>query len=340
MLNGNDKCDLVVNGTAFKASVGDTLIDAALGGRIVVPHDCCSGQCETCRVTVVSGDVADYGTREKNTVLACLATLEGDAEIAFDPVPHVRNTRGSVESIERLNDTLLQVKIRTRKPVPWLPGQYIKARFRGFPARDYSPTFPLDLEANNDVLVFHIKVYPGSRVSSQFRGKIDVGHAVTIRGPFGNAYLRRQDEPLVLVSTGTGFAPIWSIAVSASMGQSWRKIRVIAGARTKKDLYMKEAITWLRERGASVTLTASDGDGTDILRERPSGLLEKISSQDVVYAAGSPSQVEAVRTLALQADATFYADPFYVAEPRLALRDWAAAALGRPLTAAPASTGA
>lgn len=40
-------CNLIVNGHAIKANVGETLVDAALGGWTVIPHDCCSGQCET-----------------------------------------------------------------------------------------------------------------------------------------------------------------------------------------------------------------------------------------------------------------------------------------------------
>ena len=44
-------------------SPGETLIDAALGGWMIIPHDCRSGQCESCRVTVVSGSVDDRRNR-------------------------------------------------------------------------------------------------------------------------------------------------------------------------------------------------------------------------------------------------------------------------------------
>ena len=51
--------DLVINGKTVKANHGETLVDAGLCGWVAIPHDCCSGQCETCRVTVVSGQVDD-----------------------------------------------------------------------------------------------------------------------------------------------------------------------------------------------------------------------------------------------------------------------------------------
>jgi len=307
-------CTVTINGKKIKANVGDTLIDAGLGGRLVIPHDCCSGQCETCKVRVLSGKIDDLGTREKDTVLGCLAVLEGDAEIAYDPVPIVKTTKGKVESIRAIKEDYLEVRVRMARPVTWLPGQYVRATFAGYPPRDYSPTTPLNLDAEEDVIVLHIKVYPDSIVSSKLGKEIGIGHAVKLRGPFGNAFLRRQPEPILLTSTGTGFAPIWSIAVAASMGQPGREIRVIAGARTRDGLYMRDAVRWLQARGVPITLTASDGDNDTVMTDRPHALVGPLTPDQVVYSAGAPAHVEAMRELAREAGATFYADPFYVAE--------------------------
>ncbi len=97
-------CTVTINGKKIKANVGDTLIDAGLGGRLVLPHDCCSGQCETCRVRVLNGKVDSFGTEEKSTVLGCLAVLEGDAEISYDPVPIVKTVKGTVANIRKIKD--------------------------------------------------------------------------------------------------------------------------------------------------------------------------------------------------------------------------------------------
>ncbi len=307
---------LLVNGKAVKARRGDTLLDAALSGRVVLPHDCCSGQCETCRVRVVAGAVDDQGTSERDTVLGCLATVEGDAVIEFDPVPVARNTRAEVETIRSIGPDLLEVRLRTRRPVPWLPGQYVRLAFKGLPPRDYSPTFPLDLAIEEGQMVFHIRRYPGGVVSEALARDIAPGHRVTVRGPFGNAFLRRQPENLVLVSTGTGFAPIWAIAAAAVMGQPGRGVCVIAGARDRSNLYMTQAIRWLRARGVPTVLTAADGDGVLVRQRRPAELLTFVTPRDVVYAAGAPSQVETARRMALARGAEFHADPFYAAETK------------------------
>ncbi|WP_181700720.1 2Fe-2S iron-sulfur cluster-binding protein [Chthonobacter albigriseus] len=308
--------NLVINGRQVKARPGDTLLDAALSARIVLPHDCCSGQCETCRVRLVSGAVDDQGTAERDTVLGCLATVEGDAEITFDPVPVVRNNQAVLEAIRQIGPDLLEMKVRPARTVTWLPGQYVRLTFKGYPPRDYSPTFPMDLKREEGVMTFHVRRYPGGAVSGALGSGIRPGHKVTIRGPFGNAFLRRQSERLVLVSTGTGFAPIWTMAVASVLGQPKRALSVIAGARDASQLYMKEAVDWLTARGVPVAMTASDGDGRIVRRERPSELLSFVSPQDVVYAAGAPSQVEVIRRLALSRGALFHADPFYAAEEK------------------------
>ena len=159
--------------------------------------------------------------------------------------------------------------------------------------------------------------------------EIGKGHKVKIKGPFGNAFLRRQPEPIILTSTGTGFAPIWSIAVAASMGQPERDIRLVAGSRARDGLYMRDAVRWLQARNIPVTLTAGDGDNETVMRDRPQDLVGSLGPDHVIYSAGAPSHVEAMRTLALNAGATFYADPFYVAEEQKGVLSLASALFRR-----------
>src|SRR3954466_7682108 len=104
--------DLVINGKTVKASRGETLIDAGLSGWVAIPHDCCSGQCETCRVEVVSGAVDDQGTRDGRTVLACQATVTGNAEIAFEELPVTVKRPGIVSEITRLASDVAEVVVR------------------------------------------------------------------------------------------------------------------------------------------------------------------------------------------------------------------------------------
>ncbi|MGH6767505.1 MAG: 2Fe-2S iron-sulfur cluster-binding protein [Xanthobacteraceae bacterium] len=314
-----DRCTLTVNGRRLTASIGDTLVDAALRGGVVIPHECCGGQCNTCLVTLEDGEIDDNGTRVRNTVLGCQATVAGDAVVSFDEVPLPAVRHGTVASIEALSPDILQVVVQMNSPFFYFPGQYTKVKFKGFPARDYSPAPALDGDLDPNRLVYCIKRYPTGQVSSSLGSLIGEGHKVRIDGPYGSAFLRSGRERLVLVSSGTGWAPIWAIAHAACRAQAAREIVIVAGARDAADLIMRPCLQWLREHGvADVTLTASGfHEVPDIRRGRPTAWLPTLRADDCVHVAGAPAMVESVMDLAEAAGAACHADPFLVSSERL-----------------------
>jgi NAD(P)H-flavin reductase/ferredoxin len=304
-------CNLVINGQAVKAYVGETLVDAGLGGWIVVPHDCCSGQCDACRVTVVRGAVDDQGTGDGNTVLACMATVEGDAEIAFDDVPMTTKRAGLVTEITHLSPEVVEVVVALDKPIPIRPGQYVAVKFAGFPVREYSPSCRLDGTLDARELVLHIRRLPGGLISTQLGAAIRAGHRVSVRGPFGQAFLREGEGPLVLVAGGTGWAPIWSLARAARVEQRHRDLVVIAGSRDPDNLYMRPALNWLVDDGVREVIATSEvGARRPVLPGRPTHYLPSLGLEDTVHVAGPSGLVDAVRGKARAAAARCYADPF------------------------------
>src|SRR3954468_3861511 len=149
------QCHLTINGKDIEASAGETLIDAALGGWMIIPHDCRSGQCESCRVTVVSGSVDACGTADGHTVLACQAKIDGDASIEFDELPMPQKASGAVTEINPLSHDVAEVVVSMQTALGYRPGQYVRLKFAGFPAREYSPTYRLDGNVNDEQMIFH-----------------------------------------------------------------------------------------------------------------------------------------------------------------------------------------
>jgi NAD(P)H-flavin reductase/ferredoxin len=319
---------LLINGRRIKASPGDTLLDAGLANRIVMPHDCCTGQCSTCRVRVYDGEVDDEGTREGDTVLACQATVSGNSVIEFDEVPLPAKRSGTVTSIESISPDILEVAVTLSKPLTHLPGQYVKVSFAGFPSRDYSPTLRVDGTCELNELIFHIRACPDGAVSSQLGRGIGLGHRVRVRGPFGSAFFRKAEGRIVLVATGTGWAPIWSVARAARYHQPNREMIVVVGTRNADNLYMQPSLDWLRETGVQqITMTCTDSRAkAPIQAGRPTVHLPRLQATDTVYAAGAPEMVAAVEFLAGIGGAACHADPFVAASGRPRLRsiiaDW------------------
>ncbi|HYW60284.1 MAG TPA: 2Fe-2S iron-sulfur cluster-binding protein, partial [Xanthobacteraceae bacterium] len=194
-------CTVHVNGEAFSANCGDLLLDAALMNGVDIPHDCRSGYCGTCCVNIVSGRVFGGQYGDPNVVHACQSRVISDLEIEFEDVPETATETGRVVSLVRLAPTVMEVGIAMPRAAEYLPGQHYKVQFRGFPARNYSPTFPLEGAHDESILRFQVSRVPNGRVSPALGRQIRVGHRVKLTGPLGTAYLR-PDHPgrLVLVA--------------------------------------------------------------------------------------------------------------------------------------------
>lgn len=304
-----------VNDQAFTAYRGEVLLDAALINGIDLPHDCRSGQCGTCTVRVLQGQVYGGACDQPNLVRACQARVISDVEILVEAVPDVVTTKGMVMGVTPLAPDVLEVRIRPARPVSFLPGQYCKFQFRGFPWRCFSLTAPLDQPFDRRSIRLHVRKMPGGRVTQAMGRGIKAGHAVRIRGPFGSAYLRTNlTNRLVLVGGGTGFAPIWSIADAAVTENPDREMVIIVGARELQSLYMASAFRRLASYPNVTLIPTTDiaaGNAARLVRTgRPTDFMPQLSRYDIVYGCGVLPLVDAVKEKALRAGASFYADPF------------------------------
>ncbi|MBV9111277.1 MAG: 2Fe-2S iron-sulfur cluster binding domain-containing protein [Hyphomicrobiales bacterium] len=316
------RCQLAFNGKAVEANIGETLIDAALGGAMLIPHDCRSGQCQSCRVTVVSGSVDDRGSAYGNTVLACQATVSGEASIEFDELPLPVKRTGIITEINELSPQIVEVVMTTSSPLDYRPGQYVRLKFSGFPAREFSPTCRLDGSRTELELVFHIRRLPDGLVSRELGIAINPGHGAHVQGPFGQAYLRDGHGPLILVSGGAGWAPIWALARMARLNQRERELIVIAGSRDAENLYMRPALDWLIDDGVREVIATSEKDGSDsVKRGLPTHYMPPLGPEDTVHVAGPIGLVDAIKSKALDAHARCFADPFLASARSASLAD-------------------
>jgi 3-phenylpropionate/trans-cinnamate dioxygenase ferredoxin reductase subunit len=259
----------------------------------------------------VSGSVDAQGTDEGNTVLACQAIVSSNAEIEFEPLPLPAKRIAVVTEINTLSPKVLEVIVATTGTLDVLPGQYVRVKFAGFPAREYSPTFRLDGSAKTTELIFHIRCFADGVVSSELGRAIKPGSTAHVQGPFGRAYLRKGTGPLILVAGGTGWAPIWSLARSACLQHPRREMIIIAGSRHIIDLYMRPSLDWLLDNGVRELVATAEVGATDPVRSGlPTHYLPLIGIEDTVYAAGPAGLVNAVKSKARAAHARCYADAF------------------------------
>jgi 3-phenylpropionate/trans-cinnamate dioxygenase ferredoxin reductase subunit len=317
-------CKVLVNGEQFSANCGDLLLDAALMHGVDIPHDCRSGFCGTCRVNVVKGRVFGGEDGDANVVRACQSRVISDLAIEIEDVPPAAIENGHVVELVRLAPTVVEVRIAVPHPVVFRPGQHCKVQFRGFPARCYSPTFPVEGRHDATILRFHVSQVANGLVSPALGRSIQVGHRVKLNGPFGTAYFR-PDHPgrVVLVASGTGFAPIWAIALAAIVERRNRDIVLVVGARSLRSLYMLRALCKVAQfpNVTIIPVASETQEFSNAVRiGRPTDYMPALSASDVVYTAGAPAMVQTVARMARAAGAACYRDPFATqskpAEPR------------------------
>lgn len=308
------KLTVIANGQPFTAYPGDTLLDAATLQGIELPHDCRSGQCGSCLVQVLGGAFIGGQTAQHNKIHACQARVFSDARIRYEKIPPPRRVQGKLARIEKLSPGILGLTIKLHEASTHLPGQYYRFAFRGFPGRCYSPSAPFAGRPNKKILRLHVKMVQDGKVSSKLGNVIRPGHAVNAEGPFGSAFLRPdRNRRLVLVASGTGFAPLWAMAEASVCLQPNRPLLLVVGARRLNSLYMIPALQRLANFPAATLIVAVEEPQTAARFARqgtPIQHLPPLAASDVVYAAGAPTLVNAVGSAASHVGAEFYADPF------------------------------
>jgi NAD(P)H-flavin reductase/ferredoxin len=307
-------CKVVLNNEHYLANAGDLLLDWALMNGVELPHDCRAGMCGACRVRLVEGRVFGGHEPGDDMIHACQARIVSDIAIVTEDKPDPVTLSGEVAGIVRLAHDIVGVTIEVPKQFPFLPGQFCKLQFRGYPARSYSPTYPLEGRGDDHLLHFHIRRIAEGKVSAALGRDIRRGHRVRLSGPFGSAFLRRNHRgPIVLVAGGTGFAPMWSIAVAAIMERPERELTFIVGARELRSLYCHSALCRLAPF-PNVTIipvvAEPQSDFPAIRSGLPTEYLPVLSPNAVVYTSGVPAMTESVGRIARAAGARCYADPF------------------------------
>ncbi len=307
-------CKVTINGETVPARRGDLLLDAALMNGIELPHDCRSGYCGTCQVRVVNGRCFGGATESTNVVHACQTRVISDLHVIAERTPHVMESAATVADVIDLAPDVIEVSIEAPRAAEYLPGQYLSVRFRGYPPRYYSPTRPLDWPSDPDLMRFHVRRLAKGRVSSALGRTIKRGHRVKLTGPFGAAYFRPQQRGrFVLVSSGTGFAPIWAIAEAAIRENPRRHLVLIAGARDLDALYMIPALCRLARFPHVIIIPTAlrrQGVTSAVQFGQPTEYLPALSSNDLIYVAGGPAIVGATAQIAQSSGASCFADPF------------------------------
>ncbi len=298
----------------FAVQDDETILDAALREGFVISYGCRNGACGTCKGKVLAGEV-DYGVyqeaalpvaeKQLGMALFCQARPRGDIviecrEIGAAKDIQIKTLPCRVQKMKRVaaDIMLLDLKLPASERLQFLAGQYIDILLKDGRRRSFSmASAPHD----DEFLQLHVRNY-GGPFSEHVFTKMKARDILRFEGPLGTFFLREDsDKPIILLASGTGFAPIKAIVERAFHTRNPRPMVLYWGARVRADLYMNE----LPERWASehnnfkYVPVLSEPLASDNWTGR-TGLVHEVVMKDIadmsgcqVYACGLPVMVEA-----------------------------------------------
>ena len=328
------------SGHSFTVNDGETVLAAALREGIVIAYGCRSGTCGTCKGKLIEGSV-DYGTYQQQAMteqeraagmaLFCQAKPHSDLLIQCREIGaavkgiQIKMMPARIAKIERAapDVMLLDLKLPSNEKFRFLAGQYVDLLLRSGVRRSFSMA---NAPHDDAFLQLHLRNY-GGPFSQYVFSTMKEKDILRVEGPFGTFFLREEStKQIVLLASGTGFAPIKAIVEHALHAGIRRPITLYWGCRVRADLYLNElAERWQRQGALRYVPVLSDATPADNWTGR-TGFVHRAVMEDFpdlsghqVYACGAPIVVESAhRDFTAQCglpDEEFYSDSFTPAAP-------------------------
>jgi CDP-4-dehydro-6-deoxyglucose reductase len=338
------------SGRQFTAEATDNILDAALRSGVGLPFGCKDGACGSCKAKVLSGELeqglhaAPALSHEEHVAgMALLCCSQPRSDLVIE-VPEIagygdfpaRKMPCRITHLERVapDVVIITLQLPASERLHYQAGQFLEFTLGQGARRCYSiATAP----HSEEPISIHVRHMPGGIFTDALFGNaakpIKERDILRLEGPLGTFFLRTDSQRrIVLLASGTGFAPIKAIAETIfhlrlnhddpARPQPARPVTLYWGARARRDLYMNElpmqwAATQPNFRYVPVLSDALPQDGwsgrTGFVHQAVMQDLPDLSQYDV-YACGAPVMVDAAHRdftrLCGLPEERFFADAF------------------------------
>ena len=309
------------SGRQFEVAADETVLAAGLRQGIGLPYGCKDGACGSCKCKKLSGQVS-HGEHQSKAlsadeeangyVLTCCATAHSDLVLESRQVVDVgqfpvKKMPVRVMSLEKKSHDVMVVKLQlpANDTFQFHAGQYIDFLLRDGSRRSYSmANAPHTLSNGVPSLELHIRHMPGGKFTDHVFGAMKEKDIQRVEGPQGSFFLREDSsKPLVLLASGTGFAPIKALIEHLQHKGITRPATLYWGGRRPADLYLND---WVEQQVATMPHLRYVPVISDALAEDGwlgrTGFVHRAVLQDFpdlsghqVYACGAPIVVDSAR---------------------------------------------
>jgi len=309
------------SGRRFDVQPGETILAAAIRTGIGLPYGCKDGACGSCKCKKLEGSVTHGPHQDKalsadeeaaGWILTCCGTAQSPVTIEARQVTDeraypIKKLPVRVNALQRLSHDVMQLQLQlpATDHFRFHAGQYVEFVLRDGARRSYSMAQAPQAQASTPGIELHIRHMPGGRFTDHVFGAMKEKEILRIEGPFGSFYLREDSsKPIILLASGTGFAPIKAIIEHMRHQGTARPVTFYWGGRRPSDLYMDawvhgQAAHMPQLRYVPVVSNALPEDGW----QGRTGFVHQAVLQDFadlsghqVYACGAPIVVDSART--------------------------------------------
>ena len=299
----------------FNAAPGQTLLDAALGAGLNVPHSCVGGNCGSCRARLLEGEIYYPNGRPLGLsdaemadgfMLLCQARARSDLsietyEIATPEQSIIKRLPARIErAIPLSHDVMgLYLRLPAAEEFRFEAGQYIDIMLPGGRRRSFSIASP---PHDSRLLELHVRKVAGGEFSARLFDDDMRSALLRIEGPLGQFVYRASHDaaPMLLIGGGTGLAPLLSILRHVIENGIEREMILYWGVRSEHDLYAHAGLEEFAGRAKLRYIPVLSEPSPEWRGAR--GWVHEAALGDIgdlgryqVYAAGPPAMIAAVR---------------------------------------------
>jgi len=324
---------------SFAVERDEPILAAAIRQGIGLPYGCRDGACGSCKSRLLEGRVI-HGVHQQKAlsdaeeaagmILTCCATPQTDCVVEARSVPGAGEfpvlklpTRVLAISRPAPDVAVLKLQLPANQNLQYRAGQYVEFILRDGARRCYSMANAPHNLGSPPAIELHLRHMPGGKFTDHVFGAMKERDILRMEGPFGSFFLREDsDKPMVLLASGTGFAPIKAIVEHMQHKGIGRDAVLYWGCRRRADLYQHDWCTAMAAEMPNLRYVPvlSEPTAEDAWTGR-TGFVHAAVMADwpdlsghQVYACGAPVMVDAARrdfvALCKLPDEEFYADSF------------------------------
>jgi CDP-4-dehydro-6-deoxyglucose reductase len=324
------------SGRSFSVNSEESILPAAIRQGIGMPYGCKDGACGSCKCKKLEGVVL-HGPHQSKAlsadeeaagyILTCCGVPQTDVVIESRQVTDesafpVRKMPSRVLSLEKKSHDVMVIKLQlpANDTMKYHAGQYIEFILRDGARRSYSMA---NAPHNGPAVELHLRHMPGGKFTDHVFTAMKEKEILRVEGPYGSFYLREDsDKPMILLASGTGFAPIKAVIEHMQFKGITRPATLYWGGRRPSDLYMDD---WVKAKlpempNLTYVPVISNALPEDNWTGR-TGFVHKAVLEDYpdlsghqVYACGAPIVVDSARdeypAVAKLPAEEFFADSF------------------------------